>query len=126
MKKLVVLLALVLIFTGTNANSFFMRLNPVTTYTDNTAIEPAIGVFIDAWVDNVLLATMAPSVAPFTYIPLIDNTFGATHVYKARTHLSDGRLSADYIVTLTSPLDSRLPNPPGAASSPATIVNTKP
>lgn len=116
MKRLPLLILLLLIFSG-----FALRLQPVTTYTDNTAIEPGIGIFYDAWVDNTVLATMVPTATPYVFIPLIDNTFGATHVYRARTHLSDGRLSADYIVTLTSPLDSRLPKAPDA-TLPAAIV----
>jgi len=121
MKKLLILLILVVVFFGTNADSFFLQTQPVTTYTDNTAIEPTIGIFIDAWVDGAPLGLMVPQTTPVTKIPLIDNTFGASHSYKVRTHLSDGRLSADYIVTLTSPLDGRLPKAPGAAS-PASIV----
>ena len=117
MKKLLVLLALVVVFFGTNADSFFLQLQPVTTYTDNAAIEPAIGIFIDAFVDNAVLATMFPTASPVVKIPLIDNTFGASHSYKVRVHLSDGRVSDNVVATLVSPLDGRLPKAPGAPMS---------
>lgn len=116
MKRIGLIVLTLVVLVGTNAGAFFLNLQPVTKYTDNTAIEPTVGIFIDAWVDGAPLATMFPQGNP-TKIPLIDNTFGATHTYRARTHLSDGRLSADYTVTLVSPLDDRTPAAPGAPSS---------
>jgi hypothetical protein len=110
MKKILVLLAL---FVATTSFAFYLQIEPVTQYTDGTAIEATTGIFYDAWVDGAPLATMTP----LTKIPLIDNTFGASHLYRVRTHLSDGRLSADYSATLVSPLDSRLPKAPVAPLS---------
>jgi hypothetical protein len=112
-KKIALLLFAVVLVMSTTAMAFFLQLQPVTTYTDGTPIETTVGVFYDAWVDGTPLATMFPTGATVK-IPLIDNTYGATHIYRVRTHLSDGRLSADYIATLTSPLDLRLPSPPVA------------
>lgn len=117
MKKLALVALAIVAFLGTNAGAFFLNVPPVTKYTDNTAIEPTVGIFIDAWVDGVPLATMFPQGYPVTKIPLIDNTYGAVHTYKVRTHLSDGRMSIDYDATITSPLDDRTPAPPGAPLS---------
>jgi len=118
MKKLIVLLSLVVVFFGTNAESFFLRLDPVKTYTDNTAIEPQFTVTYDAWIDGNILALGFPTVATGQVkIPLIDNTFGASHSYKVRTRLSDGRVSDNVVATLVSPLDSRLPKAPAAPLS---------
>lgn len=122
MKRVFLIVLAVALIYGTNVSAFFLNLQTPTTYTDNTAFEPTIVVFIDAWVDGNVLATMYPTTLPATKIPLIDNTFGASHVYKVRTHLQDGRLSADYSATLSSPLDSRLPSPPGAAGVPLSIT----
>jgi hypothetical protein len=118
MRKLIILLALVVVFFGTNALAFFLRFDSVKTYTDNTAIEPQFAVTYDAWVDGNILALGFPTVATGQVkIPLIDNTFGASHSYKVRTKLSDGRVSDNVVATLTSPLDSRLPKAPAAPLS---------
>jgi hypothetical protein len=117
MKKLLILLALVVVFFGTNADSFFINLTPVKTYTDNTLIEPQFTVTYDAWVDGNTLALGFPTNATLVKIPLIDNTFGATHSYKVRTRLSDGRVSDNVVATLVSPLDGRLPKAPDAPMS---------
>jgi hypothetical protein len=117
MKKVLVILALFVAMLGTNASAFFLQVTTPSQYTDNTAIEPTIGVFLDAWVDGAPLATMFPTTPSATKIPLIDNTFGTSHTYRVRTHLSDGRLSADYTATLSTPLDDRIPKLPAAPLS---------
>jgi len=121
-KRIVWVAVVIILFLGSNAGAFFLRLDPVREYTDNTAIEPTIGIFIDAWVDGSPLAVMFPQGILETKIPLIDNTFGAVHTYRARTHLSDGRVSADYTVELTSPFDDRIPLAPGLQGVPLLIV----
>ena len=84
---------------------------PVTTYTDGAPITgPA--VMYDAWMDDTQIASRTTELSA----PLADNTFGATHTYKVRTRLSDGRVSEYKVATLKSPLDQRSPAPPGALS----------
>ena len=95
---------------GTNVHSFFLNLDPVTMYTDNTLIAPPVIVYYDAWQDNTAIAFKTP----LTKIPTLDNVYGASHVYRYRTHLSDDRLSADVVATLVSPLDDRIPKAPAA------------
>lgn len=117
MKKLAVLALAILVLIGTNAGAFFLNVQPVTTYTDNTLIEPQFTVTYDAWVDGNILALGFPTNPTLVKIPLIDNTYGASHSYKVRTRLSDGRVSDNVVATLFSPFDQRPPKAPGAPLS---------
>jgi len=111
MKRLLMFAVLMCLFAPL-VFGFTLRFDPVTMYEDGTPID-VLPVMYDAWVDGVPLATGTTLVA----IPLIDNSFGATHSYKVRARLSDGRVSDNTVATLTSPLDQRLPKAPGAPLS---------
>ena len=111
MKKLfaITILALAPMIFG-----FKLYFTPVSTYVDNSAIEPAnLPVLHDFWVGGAPLATGATT----SPINLIDNTYGATHTYKGRTRLNDGRVSDNVTVVLQSPFDLRLPKAPAAGWS---------
>ena len=113
MKRIIALLAL-FIAMPVAAQAFRLYFTPVSTYTDNTVIEPAnLPVLYDFWVDGPPLAVGATT----SPINLIDNTYGATHTYKGRTRLNDGRVSDNVVATLSNPLDLRLPKVPGAGWS---------
>jgi len=115
MKKILVLLAvIVLVMSTTAVMAFRLYFTPVTTYTDNTAIEPAnLPVLYDFWIDGSPLAVGATS----SPINLIDNTYGATHTYKGRARLADGRVSDNVVATLSNPFDLRSPKAPGVPLS---------
>lgn len=117
MKKLLMLALAIVLFLGSNASAFFLNLTPVSKYTDGTSIEPQFTVTYDAWVDGNVLALGFPTASVVVKIPLIDNTFGATHTYNVRTRMSDGRVSDNVVAILSSPLDSRLPGAPVAPLS---------
>lgn len=111
MKKLlaVTILALAPMIFG-----FRLYFTPVTTYTTGENIEPSnLPVLHDFWVDGQPLAVGALT----SPISLIDNTYGATHTYKGRARLNDGRVSDNVVVTLSNPLDLRLPKVPAAGWS---------
>ena len=111
---LLVVLIAAFALAPTIAQAFRLYFTPVTTYTDGTQIEAQFRpVLYDAWVDGQVLATGATA----SPINLIDNTFGATHTYRLQSRLSDGRKSDNVVVTLSNPLDSRLPNHPAAPYS---------
>jgi hypothetical protein len=102
----------VLFFVWMIASAFRVSWSPVTTYTDNTSIEPTKTIMYDVWMDNVPLAIGTTQ----TFAPLTDNTHGAWHSYKARTRLSSGEVSDNSaLVTLQSPLG--VPNLPAAGWS---------
>lgn len=114
MKKIIAI-ALLLALGPTAAEAFRLYFTPVTTYTDNTAIEPQYyPVLHDFWVDNTVLA-VGVAASP---VNLLDNTYGATHVYTGQARLSNDPLNRKSAVspgvTLTNPLDSRLPKVPAA------------
>jgi hypothetical protein len=115
MKKILVLLAvMVVVMSTTAAMAFRLYFTSVTAYTDNTAIEPAnLPVLHDFWVDGQPLSVGATT----SPINLIDNTYGATHTYKGRARLADGRVSDNVVATLSNPFDLRLPKVPGAGWS---------
>jgi hypothetical protein len=111
MKRTVVKLS-ILFFAWLLVSAFRVSWAPVTTYTDNTAIEPSKTVTYDVWMDGAPLAVGTAQ----TFAPLTDNTRGAWHSYKARTRLSTGETSDNSaLVTLQNPLG--VPNPPGAGWS---------
>ena len=117
MRKVILLLAVMVLVASTTVPSaigFYLNIGtPATTYSTGEPILPPVLVFYDVWQDNVVMAVKTPLIK----IPTLDNVYGATHIYKLRTHLSDNRLSLEVEWTLVSPLDDRTPNPPGAPSS---------
>jgi hypothetical protein len=93
-------------------SAFRVSWDPVTTYTDNTAIEASKTVLYDVWMDDALLISGTAQ----TFAPLIDNTHGAWHSFKARARLSSGETSDNSaLVTLQSPLG--VPNRPAVGWS---------
>ena len=90
---------------------FTLSFNPSTTYTDGTPLD--VPVNYDVWVDDVPLAIGTTA----TKIPLVDNSYGATHSYKVRARLTDGRVSDNVVAKLTSPFDQRIPKAPAAPLS---------
>ena len=110
--KRAMLKVLVLLFAWLLVSAFRVSWSPVTTYTDNTAIEPTKTVLYDVWMDGAPLAVGTAQ----TFAPLTDNTHGAWHSYRARTRLSTGEVSDNSaLVTLQSPLG--VPNLPAAGWS---------
>lgn len=107
-KVLLVVIVTLLPFTV----GFRVYWSPVTTYTDNTAIEPAnLPAMYDVWQDGVQIANGTTA----TNAPLTDNTKGKTSTYTARARLANGALSDNVVVTLKSPLG--VLNPPAAGWS---------
>lgn len=113
MKKSILLVLILFVAVPMSAQAFRLYFTPATQYTDNTAITaPNLPVMTDVWVDGQVLAVGATS----SPVNISDNTFGATHEYTLQTRLNDGRKSGNLVVTLSNPLDQRLPKGPAAGS----------
>ncbi len=79
---------------------FTFRWGPVTTYTDNTAIEPGVTVFYNAWQDGSPIAVKTPA----TSVPLSIADRGVSHTFQVQTELSTGAKSDNAALAWISPL----------------------
>jgi hypothetical protein len=111
MKKVIVLCILFAV-VPTMAQAYRLFWGAVSTYTDNTAIEPAnLPVMYDAWQDGVPIAVGTT----ILFAPLNDNTKGKVSTYTIRARLTNGATSDNSVANLTSPLGQ--PKPPAVPMS---------
>ncbi len=107
MKRHTWILVLILVgVLGTNLHAFTLNWTHDGKYPDGTNVETTdLPVMFDAWQDGMQIAN---GVTIFS-APLVDNTFGASHIYKIRARLKDGRVSDNAVATLSNPADDRKP-----------------